>query len=123
MKKEQELKDIVKERYAKIAEQGKEENASSCCGATTPTNKVYNMMHDCSSSSGYVAAADVILASGLPTQFAPRQQEGPAADLCSVARNSPFVARRQSALARNVFRIESSPTLTHYPYTSSPPPG
>ena len=43
MKNEQELKEIVKERYAKIAEQGKVENASSCCGATTPSNKVYNL--------------------------------------------------------------------------------
>lgn len=43
MKKEQELKDIVKERYAKIAQQGKAENASSCCGPTTLFNKVYNI--------------------------------------------------------------------------------
>ena len=40
MNKEQELKEVVKERYAKIAEQGKAENAASCCGATTPSNKV-----------------------------------------------------------------------------------
>ena len=52
MKNEQELKEIVKERYAKIAEQGKVENASSCCGATTPSNKVYNIMMDDYSETG-----------------------------------------------------------------------
>ena len=40
MNTEQELKDVVKEKYARIAEQGKVENAASCCGATTPSNKV-----------------------------------------------------------------------------------
>ena len=60
MKNEQELKEIVKERYAKIAEQGKVENASSCCGATTPSNKVYNiMMDDYSETGGYVEDADL----------------------------------------------------------------
>ena len=71
MNKEQELKDIVKERYAKIAEQGKEENAASCCGATKPSNKIYNiMMDDYSETSGYNEAADLGLGCGLPTQFA-----------------------------------------------------
>ncbi|MEO8934997.1 MAG: hypothetical protein ABI295_11890 [Xanthomarina sp.] len=60
MKKEQELKDIVKERYTTIAEQDKTVNALSCCGATTPTNKVYNiMMDDYSKTTGYVEDADL----------------------------------------------------------------
>jgi len=60
MKTEQELKDIVKTRYAKIAEQGKIENASSCCGATTSTNKVYNvMMDDYTDTDGYVDDANL----------------------------------------------------------------
>ena len=71
MKTEQELKDIVKSRYAKIAEQGKAENAASCCGATTPSNKVYNiMMDDYSDTDGYVSDADLGLGCGFPTQFA-----------------------------------------------------
>ncbi|MDH3323283.1 MAG: arsenite S-adenosylmethyltransferase, partial [Flavobacteriaceae bacterium] len=71
MKTEQELKNIVKSKYAKIAEQGKTENASSCCGATTPSNKVYNiMMDDYSDTDGYIADADLGLGCGLPTHFA-----------------------------------------------------
>ena len=68
MNTEQELKNIVKERYAIIAEQDKVDNASSCCGATTPTNKVYNiMMDDYSETKGYVVDADLGLGCGLPT--------------------------------------------------------
>ena len=71
MKSEEDLKNVVKERYAKIAEQGKVENASSCCGATTPANKVYNiMMDDYSEVDGYAPEADLGLGCGLPTQFA-----------------------------------------------------
>ena len=46
MDQEQKLKDVVRERYGKIAEQGKAENAASCCGATSPSTKVYNIMMD-----------------------------------------------------------------------------
>ena len=71
MKTEIELKQLVQERYAKIAEQGKAENAASCCGATTPSNKVYNiMMDDYSEVEGYAPDADLGLGCGLPTQFA-----------------------------------------------------
>ena len=34
MKTSEELKDIVKEQYGKIALQDKGDNAASCCGAT-----------------------------------------------------------------------------------------
>ena len=72
---EQDLKNVVKERYARIAEQGKAENAASCCGATTPSNKVYNiMMDDYVGTEGYVEDADLGLGCGLPTQFAQIQK-------------------------------------------------
>ena len=71
MKTENELKEDVRSRYAAIALQGKAENAASCCGATTPSNKVYNiMMDDYSTTEGYVESADLGLSCGLPTQFA-----------------------------------------------------
>src|SRR6056300_1580075 len=71
MHREQELKDVVRDRYGKIAEQDKAVNASSCCGATTPSNKVYNiMMDDYTGTKGYVEDADLGLGCGLPTQFA-----------------------------------------------------
>ncbi len=70
MKKETELKVMVKDRYAKIAEQGKAVNASSCCGATVSSNKIYNiMMDDYTETEGYNEEADLGLGCGLPTQL------------------------------------------------------
>ena len=104
MENEQELKSLVRERYAKIAEQGKAENASSCCGATNPSDKVYNIMvDDYSETNGYVEDADLGLGCGLPTQFAKIQKGDTVIDLGSGAGNDCFVARHEtgSELMRN----------------------
>lgn len=112
MNKEQELKDIVKDRYAKIAEQGKAENASSCCGATTPSNKVYNiMMDDYSETSGYVEDADLGLGCGLPTQFAKIKKGDTVIDLGSGAGNDCFVARHETGVEGKVIGIDFTPIM------------
>lgn len=112
MKKEQELKDIVKERYTKIAEQGKAENASSCCGATTPSNKVYNiMMDDYSDTEGYVEDADLGLGCGLPTQFAKINKGDTVIDLGSGAGNDCFVARHETGVEGKVIGIDFTPIM------------
>ena len=112
MKKEKELKDIVKERYARIAEQGKAENASSCCGATTPSNKVYNiMMDDYSQTNGYVEDADLGLGCGLPTQFAKIKHGDTVIDLGSGAGNDCFVARHETGSAGKVIGIDFTPIM------------
>ncbi len=112
MRKEQELKNIVKERYARIAEQGKAENASSCCGATTPSNKVYNiMMDDYSDTSGYVADADLGLGCGLPTQFAQIKKGDTVIDLGSGAGNDCFVARHETGNEGKVIGIDFTPIM------------
>lgn len=112
MKNEQELKDIVKERYAKIAEQGKAENASSCCGATTPSNKVYNiMMDDYSETDGYVEDADLGLGCGLPTQFAKINKGDTVIDLGSGAGNDCFVARHETGVEGKVIGIDFTPIM------------
>lgn len=107
MEKEQELKRIVKERYTKIAEQGKAENASSCCGATTPSNKVYNiMMDDYSETEGYVEDADLGLGCGLPTQYAQISKGDTVIDLGSGAGNDCFVARHETGSEGKVIGID-----------------
>ncbi|MCB0482377.1 MAG: arsenite methyltransferase [Flavobacteriales bacterium] len=112
MKNEQELKNIVKERYSRIAEQGKAENASSCCGATTPSNKVYNiMMDDYSETSGYVEDADLGLGCGLPTQFAKIQKGDTVIDLGSGAGNDCFVARHETGSEGKVIGIDFTPIM------------
>ncbi|WKN45788.1 arsenite methyltransferase [Tunicatimonas pelagia] len=112
MEKEQELKSLVRERYAKIAEQGKAENASSCCGATNPSDKVYNIMvDDYSDTSGYVEDADLGLGCGLPTQFAKIQQGDTVMDLGSGAGNDCFVARHETGSEGKVIGIDFTPTM------------
>lgn len=112
MNKEQELKDIVKERYARIAEQGKAENAASCCGATTPSNKIYNiMMDDYSETGGYNEDADLGLGCGLPTQFAKIQKGDTVIDLGSGAGNDCFVARHETGAEGKVIGIDFTPIM------------
>ncbi|MBJ7881668.1 arsenite methyltransferase [Gelidibacter salicanalis] len=112
MKKAQELKDIVKERYAKIAEQGKAENAASCCGATTPSNKIYNiMMDDYSETKGYNEDADLGLGCGLPTQFAKIKKGDTVIDLGSGAGNDCFVARHETGVEGKVIGIDFTPIM------------
>lgn len=112
MKTEQELKNIVKERYTKIAEQGKAENASSCCGATTPSNKVYNiMMDDYSETKGYVSDADLGLGCGLPTQFAQINNGDTVIDLGSGTGNDCFVARHETGANGKVIGVDFTPIM------------
>lgn len=112
MKNEQELKDIVKERYTKIAEQGKAENAASCCGATTPSNKVYNiMMDDYSETKGYSEDADLGLGCGLPTEFAHIKKGDTVIDLGSGAGNDCFVARHETGAEGKVIGIDFTPIM------------
>ena len=109
---EQDLKNVVKERYARIAEQGKAENAASCCGATTPSNKVYNiMMDDYTGTEGYVEDADLGLGCGLPTQFAQIQKGDTVIDLGSGAGNDCFVARHETGVEGKVIGIDFTPAM------------
>jgi arsenite methyltransferase len=112
MKNEQELKEIVKDKYSRIAEHGKAENASSCCGATTSSNKVYNIMtDDYSETDGYVENADLGLGCGLPTQFAQIKKGDTIIDLGSGAGNDCFVARHETGVKGKVIGIDFTPIM------------
>ncbi len=112
MKSDSKLKGIVKERYAQIAEQGKAENAASCCGATTTSNKVYSiMMDDYSEVEGYVPDADLGLGCGLPTQYARISIGDTVIDLGSGAGNDCFVARHETGPEGKVIGIDFTPAM------------
>ena len=72
MTNETALKSLVKEKYGEIAAQSKQQNATSCCGATSCcTDELYNIMaDDYTKLEGYNPDADLGLGCGLPTQFA-----------------------------------------------------
>lgn len=112
MNNETELKEVVKERYAKIANQKKAVNASSCCGATTTSNKIYNiMMDDYTGTDGYVPDADLGLGCGLPTAFAQKNKGDVVIDLGSGAGNDCFVARHETGSEGKVIGIDFTPAM------------
>ena len=89
------IKDIVKEKYSAIAKQTKQENESSCCGATSCCSivdyTVFSENYD--NLEGYNPDADLGLGCGLPTEYAGIQPGNSVLDLGSGAGNDCFVAR------------------------------
>lgn len=107
-----ELKEIVRTKYAEIASQPREVNAASCCGAGPVSNKVYNiMMDDYSAIKGYAADADLGLGCGLPTQFAAIRPGDTVIDLGSGAGNDCFVARHETGPEGKVIGIDFTPAM------------
>lgn len=92
-----ELKKTVRDKYAEIATQSKEQNLSSCCGATSSCcgDDVYNIMaDDYSKLDGYNPDADLGLGCGLPTEYAKLKAGDTVIDLGSGAGNDAFIARK-----------------------------
>ena len=91
------LKAVVREKYAAIATQSKEQNATSCCGATSACcgDDVYSIMaDDYSNLEGYDPNADLGLGCGIPTEAAAIKEGNTVIDLGSGAGNDAFVARK-----------------------------
>ena len=92
---QRDIKQAVKEKYSQIAMQSKQENESSCCGATgccsgvdyTIFSENYNQV------KGYNADADLGLGCGIPTEYANIKEGDTVVDLGSGAGNDCFVAR------------------------------
>jgi arsenite methyltransferase len=94
MKNSEEIKDIVREKYADIAKQSKTVNEASCCGTGSCTGVDYTVFaEDYSKLKGYNPDADLGLGCGLPTEFALIKEGHTVIDLGSGAGNDAFVAR------------------------------
>lgn len=107
MQTEQELKDLVKQKYSEIALQDKDTNMSSCCGSGCCSTEVYNIMSDdYSRLEGYNADADLGLGCGLPTEFAQIKTGDTVIDLGSGAGNDCFVARAVAGEKGKVIGID-----------------
>lgn len=102
------IKDVVKEKYGQIANQSRDENAASCCGATNCcTTDVYNIMSDdYTQLEGYNPDADLGLGCGLPTEFAQIKEGDVVVDLGSGAGNDCFVARKLTGEKGKVIGID-----------------
>ena len=69
MHTDNQLKEVVKEKYAQIALQDKATNTSSCCGSGCCTSDVASIMNDeYNHLEGYNPDADLGLGCGLPTE-------------------------------------------------------
>lgn len=107
MNTEQELKELVRQKYTEIASQPKEINAASCCGAGGCSTEVYNIMSDdYTKLEGYNADADLGLGCGLPTEFAHIRPGDVVIDLGSGAGNDCFVARAATGEKGKVIGID-----------------
>ena len=107
MQTDNELKEIVKQKYSEIALQNKETNQSSCCGSGGCSTEVYNIMtDDYTKLEGYNPDADLGLGCGLPTEFAKIKEGDTVIDLGSGAGNDCFVARRHTGEKGKVIGID-----------------
>lgn len=112
MKTEEQLKELVKQKYSEIALQDKETNESSCCGASGCSTDVYNIMNeDYTKLEGYNSDADLGLGCGLPTQFARIKKGDVVIDLGSGAGNDAFIARSETGETGKVIGIDFTPAM------------
>lgn len=113
MNNENELKELVREKYSQIASQSREQNIGSCCGSTACcTDEAYTIMaDDYSTQEGYNPDADLGLGCGIPTQFAEIKEGDTVVDLGSGAGNDAFVARRYAGEKGKVIGIDFSEAM------------
>lgn len=112
METQEQVKDMVRQKYSEIALQDKDTNAASCCGAGGCSTEVYNIMaDDYTTLEGYNPDADLGLGCGLPTQFAKIKKGDVVIDLGSGAGNDAFIARNETGETGKVIGIDFTPAM------------
>lgn len=98
-----ELKQIVQERYAAIAEG----NIKTCCeGSCCGGDEITSIADSYEELKGYEQDADLNLGCGLPTQFAGINKGDTVVDLGSGAGNDCFVARHETGETGKVIGVD-----------------
>jgi SAM-dependent methyltransferase len=107
------LKTLVRDSYTRVAEQGYDQNAASCCGSGPQLSTVEAavMAESYTDLRGYVPEADLGLGCGLPTQFARIQPGDVVIDLGSGAGNDAFVARHETGPTGKVIGVDFTPAM------------
>lgn len=112
MQTEEQIKEMVKQKYSDIALQDKDTNASSCCGSGCCSTEVYTIMsEEYKDLEGYHPDADLGLGCGLPTQFAKIKKGDVVIDLGSGAGNDCFIARHETGETGKVIGIDFTPAM------------
>lgn len=115
---QEDLKSLVRKKYAQISEQTKQQNATSACGCgpggcdPADEDMDYTVMAESYDQvEGYVQEADLGLGCGLPTQFAHLSEGQTVVDLGSGAGNDAFIARREVGETGRVIGIDFTPRM------------
>jgi SAM-dependent methyltransferase len=112
MQTEEQVKELIREKYSEIALQDKQTNESSCCGSGCCSTEVYNIMaDDYSTLEGYNPDADLGLGCGLPTEFAKIKKGDVIIDLGSGAGNDAFIASHETGETGKVIGIDFTPAM------------
>src|SRR5688500_4722503 len=112
METQEQLKELVRQKYSKIALQDKETNQSSCCGSGCCTTDVYSIIADDQTQlESYNPEADLGLGCGMPTQFAKIKKGDVVIDLGSGAGNDAFIARHETGETGKVIGIDFTPEM------------
>lgn len=107
MTSNEQIKEMVKQKYGEIALQDNQTNASSCCGSGCCSTEVYNIMNEeYEHLEGYNPDADLKLGCGLPTEYAKIKKGDTVVDLGSGAGNDCFVARHETGETGKVIGID-----------------
>ncbi len=107
MQTQEEIKEMVRQKYNEIALQDREGNQASCCGSGCCSTEVYNIMtDDYTNLKGYNPDADLGLGCGLPTQYAQIKKGDVVVDLGSGAGNDCFIARSETGETGKVIGID-----------------
>ncbi|MDR2904560.1 MAG: methyltransferase domain-containing protein, partial [Helicobacteraceae bacterium] len=108
MENELKIKQIVKEKYGKIASQN---NTQSCCSGCCCTSSNNIMSENYDNLNGYNPDADLGLGCGLPTNFAKIKKGDTVIDLGSGAGNDCFIARAETGETGKVIGIDFTPEM------------
>src|SRR5438045_8220209 len=112
MQTQDNVKELVRQKYSEIALQNKEQNESCCCGSGCCSTEVYNIMaDDYTKLEGYNPDADLGLGCGLPTEFARIKKGDVVIDLGSGAGNDAFIARHETGETGRVIGIDFTPAM------------
>ncbi|MGD1008018.1 MAG: methyltransferase domain-containing protein, partial [Ignavibacteriaceae bacterium] len=107
MKNNDELKNIVKEKYGQIAVL----NNNNCGCGCSKTVEYSVIQDDYDGIKGHVAAADLGLGCGVPTEYAGIKEGDTVVDFGSGAGNDVFIARSITGETGKVIGIDFTPAM------------
>lgn len=113
IKNNQDLKELVKQRYSELA-LNTDELKGCCCGKNpaAPSKKVFTIMsEDYTKLKGYEPDADLGVGCGLPTEYAGIREGDTVIDLGSGAGNDCFIARAEVGESGKVIGVDFSPQM------------